>query len=46
MQEEQQAWSIQRSELRMTLAELSAESSQLRDQLKKRVLLMSNFLDS
>ncbi|XP_027059467.1 cingulin-like protein 1 isoform X3 [Pocillopora damicornis] len=36
LQEEQQAWSIQRSELRMTLAELSAESSQLRDQLKKR----------
>nr|XP_058945084.1 cingulin-like protein 1 isoform X5 [Pocillopora verrucosa] len=36
LQEEQQAWSIQRSELRMTLAELSAENSQLRDQLKKR----------
>lgn len=36
LQEKQQVWSLQRSELRMTLAELRAENSQLRDELKTR----------
>ena len=38
LHKEQEMWAVARSELNMTLAEVSAENTQLRDELRTKVL--------
>lgn len=40
LHKEQEVWAVQRSELEMTQAELSAENAQLRSELNNKVLLL------
>lgn len=44
LRQEKKVWAIQRSELEMTQAELSAENTQLRSELNSKVLLLSHCL--
>lgn len=41
LQKEKEVWALQRSELEMTQAELSAENSQLRSELNSKVLTVT-----
>ena len=43
LRQEKKVWEIQRSELEMTQAELSAENTQLRSELNNKVLLLSHY---
>ena len=43
LRQEKKVWEIQRSELEMTQAELSAENTQLRSELNNKVLLSSHY---
>ena len=38
LHKEQEMWAVEKSELKMTLAEVSAENTQLRDELRTKVL--------
>lgn len=40
LHKEKETWALQKSELEMTQAELSAENSQLRSELNSKVLLL------